>query len=208
MHLLPVPRHSEVVGCVGGVANRPGRNWLNTIQHRHSGHISLRLTIERVGSFGGEQPHEGRPTELTDASPDLRRLSCRNRRRRKISTTMSAVAALGCRTPFSAIAVIEATRAQQAPRSTSLFRRGRDRPAERTDVGVAAGLSAIPGSACLRCRRGSARRGAARPGRSRSDDTVAGDAQRPVPGLTTRPACPRRASRRRALRRRASRRPD
>ena len=80
--------------------------------HRHSSHTSHSRTIDHVCQ-----------TEQTATrSPDIEETSVPNRRRRKLSTAMSAVAALAVASPFALVAVSELTATHPHPSTTSSCR--------------------------------------------------------------------------------------
>ena len=178
-------RAPEVVGCVGGAQSARSQLahdsasplWTHQSQPYH----------RRVGSFGGEQPHEGRPTRTDRCQSRFEETFVPNRRRRKISTAMSAVAALAVATPFSAIAVIEATSgAQQAPEKHEFVPAAvvTDLPNELMSA-LQQGLSQL-GSTCLCCRPGLSPAGAqpVQAGPALTTPSL-GMPSASVPGLTT-----------------------
>jgi hypothetical protein len=113
----------DVNGKAHGVATIQGRNWL-TIPHRHSRHTSHTLTIDHVGFGSGARPFSGLANYIRhERCLDIEETSVPNSRRRKLSTAMSAVAALAVASPIAAIGVVELTATpQKAPEQREFVR--------------------------------------------------------------------------------------
>jgi hypothetical protein len=88
-----------------------------TIPHHHSSLIILTRNIDFVRANLGTLPNQPAGQRVPTVDPVFadEETSVPNQRRRKISTAMSAVAALAVASPFAVIGVMELTSGQKAP---------------------------------------------------------------------------------------------
>src|SRR6185436_413721 len=96
--------------CPQRVAPGEGRNWL-TIPHRHSRPTSHISTIDHVSNYGDWIVT--RPP--TRRSPCIEETSVPNRRRRRLSTAMSTVAALAVASPAAVVAMSDLSESIKPP---------------------------------------------------------------------------------------------
>ena len=126
-----------------------GRDWL-TIPYRHSRPTSHISTIDHVGTDRLNDEVEPPTSVITEylkstSRPYIEETSVPNRRRRRLSTAMSAVAALAVASPVAVVAISELSAEHQARAAAPRVRPGRDdhRPAQRADIGAVAGPVAV-----------------------------------------------------------------